>query len=115
MPSAQGKVNSPLQCPGHRQGSELEVTGTFQFQEPTQAGFLKESITVCCLRQRGTVVTINKVLHKLYIRTEKNPLGINKKGGKVLPTSFSAAGCFQDLLILSLSSLETQSLPPVGP
>lgn len=115
MPSAQGKVNSPLQCPGHRQGSELEVTGIFQFQETTQAGFLKESITVCCLRQRGTVVAINKVLHKLYITTEKTPLGINKKGGKVLPTFFSAAGYFQDLLILLSSSLETQSLPPVGP
>lgn len=114
MRSAQGKVNSPLQCPGHRRGSELGVTGTSQFQEPTGTGFLKKNITVYGLRQGGTVVTTNKVLYKLYITKEQNPLGINKKGEKVLPTFFSAQVIFKILPILSSSSLESQSLPLVG-
>lgn len=114
MLSAYGKVNSPLQCPGHHRGSELGVTETFQFQEPAGAGFLKTSIPVCCLRQGSTVVNTNEVLHKCHITTEQNPLGTNRKGrGEVLPTFFSVAGYFQDLA-LSSSSLESQSLPLVG-
>lgn len=92
MLSAYGKVHSPLQCPGHHRGSELGVTETFQFQEPTGAGFLKTSIPVCCLWQGSTAVSTNEVLHKRHITTDQNPLGMNRKGRGGSASNFLLCG-----------------------
>lgn len=95
--SAQGKVTSPLQCPGG-QGSELGVTWTLP-KLRAEKGWLskKKSITVCCLWQGGTAVPGIKVLRSLHTTTERNPAEINKKGIKVLPAFFYATGYFQHL------------------
>lgn len=95
---AQGKVNSPLQCPGHHQGSELRVAGTFQVPQPTETDFLKKEC-YCVL-----LATVRYCRHYKQGSTQASYHNRTKhsrnsqKREKALPAVFSAAGYFQDLV-----------------
>lgn len=78
MLSAQGKVNSPLQCPAKKKRDFAIPRAS---RDSPKGLSIRATLcnAVCCLQQGGTVVT-RQVLHKLHILTEQNPLGINQGG-----------------------------------